>query len=59
MDDAKANEIPSPAEGGSYLVDPDTGELTLTERTSPRGASHETTESEHLFLNERNAPCHV
>ena len=61
MGDAKVppTDISPPAEGGSYLADPDSGELTLTERTNPRGASRETTEPECLFLNERNASCHV
>lgn len=45
----------TPAGGGSYLLNEETGELTLIERTSPQGASRETTEPELLFLNERNA----
>lgn len=46
---------PAPAGGGSYLLNEETGELTLIERTSPQGASRETTEPELPLLNERSA----
>ncbi len=30
------SQVPNPGEGGTYLLDPETGELTLIQRTLPQ-----------------------